>query len=143
MPADCRNLKVSVAYWLTDLLHVMKIAAQHDCHSSIFRLNLKYLFLPDTQSYSDLTPLLSKLTPEHGTTLKHSWFGVNDFLFFSKSLDIVGNKWQPVDSNGLAMGPQLIVSHLVENGFNVESSFFIELRIKKGFSSIRASSFFR
>ena len=30
------------------------------------------------------------------------------------------NKWQPVDSNGLAMGPQLIVSHLVKNGFNVE-----------------------
>ena len=43
-------------------------------------------------------------------------------LFFSKYLDNVGNKWQPVDSHGLAMGPQFIVSHLVENGFNVESN---------------------
>ena len=85
----------------------------------------KRLFLPDTQSYSDFAPLLSKLTPEHGTTSKHGCFSVNDFLFFSKSLDSVGNKWQPVDSNGLAMGPQLIVSHLVGNGFNDESSFFI------------------
>ena len=48
------------------------------------------------------------------------WFSIS--LFFSKYLDNVGNKRQPVDSHGLAMGPQFIVSHLVENGFNVESN---------------------
>ena len=45
------------------------------------------------------------------------------YFFLSKSLDNVGNKWQPVDSHGLPMGPKFIVSHLVENSFNIESSF--------------------
>ena len=94
----------------------------NSCHNSIFKCNSKHLFLPDTQSYTDFAPLFSKFTPEHETTSKHGCFSVNDF-FFSKYLDNVGNKWQPVDSHGLPMGPKFIVSHLVENSFNIESSF--------------------